>query len=70
MFQCCSSLAVLCYLMEDDITEILEVMRIYETIFSGSYLKVREYKIRDEYYMKSSDLNQKAIKKQEYNQPD
>ncbi|CAH0626851.1 unnamed protein product [Chrysodeixis includens] len=37
--ECCSSLAVLCYLMEEDLTEILEVMRIYETIFSGSYLK-------------------------------
>ncbi|XP_075970953.1 interferon-related developmental regulator 1 isoform X2 [Anticarsia gemmatalis] len=37
--ECCSSLAVLCYLMEDDLTEILEVMRVYETIFSGSYLK-------------------------------
>ncbi|CAB3242866.1 unnamed protein product [Arctia plantaginis] len=37
--ECCSSLAVLCYLMEDDVTEILEVMRVYETIFSGSYLK-------------------------------
>ncbi|KAF9800528.1 hypothetical protein SFRURICE_005204 [Spodoptera frugiperda] len=37
--ECCSSLAVLCYLMEDDLTEILEVMRMYETIFSGSYLK-------------------------------
>ncbi|CAH0700213.1 unnamed protein product [Spodoptera exigua] len=37
--ECCSSLAVLCYLMEDDLSEILEVMRMYETIFSGSYLK-------------------------------
>lgn len=37
--ECCSSLAVLCYLMEDDLTEILDVMRMYETIFSGSYLK-------------------------------
>ncbi|KOB52248.1 Interferon-related developmental regulator 1, partial [Operophtera brumata] len=37
----CSSLAVLCYLLEEDLSEILEVMRMYETIFSGSYLKVR-----------------------------
>ncbi|XP_047020068.1 interferon-related developmental regulator 2 isoform X1 [Helicoverpa zea] len=37
--ECCSSLAVFCYLMEDDLSEILEVMRMYETIFSGSYLK-------------------------------
>ncbi|XP_059052359.1 interferon-related developmental regulator 2 [Achroia grisella] len=37
--ECCSSLAVLCYLLEEDLTEILEVMRMYETIFSGSYLK-------------------------------
>ncbi|KAJ8733029.1 hypothetical protein PYW07_015628 [Mythimna separata] len=37
--ECCSALAVLCYLMEDDLTEILEIMRMYETIFSGSYLK-------------------------------
>ncbi|KAJ8733031.1 hypothetical protein PYW07_015630 [Mythimna separata] len=37
--ECCSSLAVLCYFMEEDITETLEVMRMYETIFSGSYLK-------------------------------
>ncbi|CAH1644579.1 unnamed protein product [Spodoptera littoralis] len=37
--QCCSSLSVLCYLLEDDLNEILEVMRMYETIFSGSYLK-------------------------------
>ena len=40
MFQCCSSLAVFFYLMDEDVTEILEVMRMYETIFSGSYLKV------------------------------
>ncbi|KAJ8733034.1 hypothetical protein PYW07_015633 [Mythimna separata] len=37
--ECCASLAVLCYLMDEDITETLEVMRMYETIFSGSYLK-------------------------------
>ncbi|XP_022816060.1 interferon-related developmental regulator 1 isoform X2 [Spodoptera litura] len=37
--ECCSSLSVLCYLLEDDLNEILEVMRMYETIFSGSYLK-------------------------------
>ncbi|CAG4976822.1 unnamed protein product [Colias eurytheme] len=37
--ECCSSLAILCYLMDDDLAEILEVMRVYETIFSGSYLK-------------------------------
>ncbi|XP_049866421.1 interferon-related developmental regulator 2-like [Pectinophora gossypiella] len=37
--ECCSSLAVLCYLLEEDLTEIIEVMRMYETIFSGSYLK-------------------------------
>ncbi|KAM3961594.1 LOW QUALITY PROTEIN: interferon-related developmental regulator 1 [Aphomia sociella] len=37
--ECCSSLAVLCYLLEEDITEILEVMQMFETIFSGSYLK-------------------------------
>lgn len=37
--ECCSSLAVLCYLLEEDLTEILEVMRMFETIFSGSYLK-------------------------------
>ncbi|CAH2106963.1 unnamed protein product [Euphydryas editha] len=37
--ECCSSLAVLCYLLEDDLTEVLEIMRMYETIFSGSYLK-------------------------------
>ncbi|KAJ0179676.1 hypothetical protein K1T71_004267 [Dendrolimus kikuchii] len=37
--ECCSSLAVLCYLLEEDVTEILEIMRMYETIFSGSYLK-------------------------------
>ncbi|KAL0891829.1 hypothetical protein ABMA27_015093 [Loxostege sticticalis] len=37
--ECCSSLAVLCYLMEEDITEIVEIMKMYETIFSGSYLK-------------------------------
>ncbi|KAJ8733032.1 hypothetical protein PYW07_015631 [Mythimna separata] len=37
--ECCSSLAVLCYLMDEDITETLEAMRLYETIFSGSYLK-------------------------------
>ncbi|CAH0729028.1 unnamed protein product, partial [Brenthis ino] len=37
--ECCSSLAVLCYLLEEDLTEILEIMRMYETIFSGSYLK-------------------------------
>ncbi|XP_013136948.1 PREDICTED: interferon-related developmental regulator 1 [Papilio polytes] len=36
---CCSSLAVLCYLLEEDFTEIIEVLRMYETIFSGSYLK-------------------------------
>ncbi|KAL4704019.1 hypothetical protein ACJJTC_018059 [Scirpophaga incertulas] len=35
----CSSLAVLCYLLEEDITEIIEIMKMYETIFSGSYLK-------------------------------
>ncbi|XP_048485019.1 interferon-related developmental regulator 1 isoform X1 [Plutella xylostella] len=37
--ECCSSLAILCYLLEDDLAEILEVLRVYETIFSGSYLK-------------------------------
>ncbi|XP_026490063.1 interferon-related developmental regulator 1 [Vanessa tameamea] len=37
--ECCSSLAVLCYLLEEDLTEVLEIMRMYETIFSGSYLK-------------------------------
>ncbi|CAF4904645.1 unnamed protein product [Pieris macdunnoughi] len=37
--ECCSSLAILCYLMEDDLAEVLEVMRLFETIFSGSYLK-------------------------------
>ncbi|CAH2075599.1 unnamed protein product, partial [Iphiclides podalirius] len=37
--ECCASLAVLCYLLEDDLTEIIEIMRMYETIFSGSYLK-------------------------------
>ncbi|KAJ8733035.1 hypothetical protein PYW07_015634 [Mythimna separata] len=37
--ECCSSLAVLCYLMDEDISETLEAMRMYETIFSGSYLK-------------------------------
>ncbi|KAJ8731746.1 hypothetical protein PYW08_014476 [Mythimna loreyi] len=37
--ECCSSLAVLCYFMEEDLTETLEIMRMYETIFSGSYLK-------------------------------
>ncbi|CAK1604580.1 unnamed protein product [Parnassius mnemosyne] len=37
--ECCSSLAVLCYLLEEDISEIVEIMRMYETIFSGSYLK-------------------------------
>ncbi|XP_045764720.1 interferon-related developmental regulator 1 [Maniola jurtina] len=37
--ECCSSLAVLCYLLEDDLSKILEVMRMFETIFSGSYLK-------------------------------
>ncbi|XP_068630266.1 interferon-related developmental regulator 1 [Battus philenor] len=37
--ECCSSLAVLCYLLEEDLTEIIEIMRMYETIFSGSYLK-------------------------------
>ncbi|KPJ01641.1 PREDICTED: interferon-related developmental regulator 1 [Papilio xuthus] len=36
---CCSSLAVLCYLLEDDLTEIIEILRMYESIFSGSYLK-------------------------------
>lgn len=40
LFQICSSLAVICYLLEEDLSEILEVMRMYETIFSGSYLKV------------------------------
>ncbi|XP_072940961.1 interferon-related developmental regulator 1 [Epargyreus clarus] len=37
--ECCSSLAILCYLLEEDMTEILEILRMYETIFSGSYLK-------------------------------
>ncbi|CAG9784810.1 unnamed protein product [Diatraea saccharalis] len=37
--ECCSSLAVLCYLFEEDISEILEIMKMYETIFSGSYPK-------------------------------
>ncbi|XP_026328576.1 interferon-related developmental regulator 1 [Hyposmocoma kahamanoa] len=37
--ECCTSLAALCFLLEEDLTEILEVMRMYETIFSGSYLK-------------------------------
>ncbi|CAK1552796.1 unnamed protein product [Leptosia nina] len=37
--ECCSALAILCYLMEDDLAEVLEVMRLFETIFSGSYLK-------------------------------
>ncbi|XP_061709869.1 interferon-related developmental regulator 2 isoform X2 [Cydia pomonella] len=37
--ECCLSLSVVCYLLEEDLTEILEVMRMYETIFSGSYLK-------------------------------
>ncbi|CAH2992399.1 unnamed protein product [Chilo suppressalis] len=37
--ECCASLAVLCYLLEEDITEILEIMKMYETIFSGSYPK-------------------------------
>ncbi|CAG9560758.1 unnamed protein product [Danaus chrysippus] len=37
--ECCSSLAVLCYLLEEDLNEILEVMKMFETIFSGSYLK-------------------------------
>ncbi|KAJ8733033.1 hypothetical protein PYW07_015632 [Mythimna separata] len=37
--ECCSSLAVLCYLMDEDITETLEVMHTFETIFSGSYVK-------------------------------
>ncbi|XP_063532617.1 interferon-related developmental regulator 2 [Cydia strobilella] len=37
--ECCLSLSVVCYLLEEDLSEILEVMRMYETIFSGSYLK-------------------------------
>ncbi|KAJ8731743.1 hypothetical protein PYW08_014473 [Mythimna loreyi] len=37
--ECCSSLAVLSYLVNEDITETLKVMRTYETIFSGSYVK-------------------------------
>ncbi|XP_028177309.1 interferon-related developmental regulator 2 [Ostrinia furnacalis] len=37
--ECCSSLAVLCYLMEEDVNEIVEIMKMYETIFSRSYLK-------------------------------
>ncbi|KAJ8731744.1 hypothetical protein PYW08_014474 [Mythimna loreyi] len=37
--ECCSSLAVLSYLMDEDIAETLKVMRMYETIFSCSYLK-------------------------------
>ncbi|XP_041976395.1 interferon-related developmental regulator 1 [Aricia agestis] len=37
--ECCSSLAVLCYLLEEDLSIIMDVMNMYETIFSGSYLK-------------------------------
>ncbi|XP_062530836.1 interferon-related developmental regulator 2 isoform X3 [Bombyx mori] len=37
--ECCSSLAALCYLLEEDVNEILEIMQMYETIFSSCYLK-------------------------------
>ncbi|XP_053603147.1 interferon-related developmental regulator 1 [Plodia interpunctella] len=37
--ECCSSLAALCYLLEEDLSEVIDIMRMYETIFSGSYLK-------------------------------
>ncbi|XP_050676054.1 interferon-related developmental regulator 2 [Leptidea sinapis] len=37
--ECCSALAILCYLLEEDLTEVIEVMKTFESIFSGSYLK-------------------------------
>ncbi|VVD01079.1 unnamed protein product [Leptidea sinapis] len=33
--ECCSALAILCYLLEEDLTEVIEVMKTFESIFRG-----------------------------------
>lgn len=41
--KCCSALALLQFLGGEDVGDLIQLCQVYETIFAGSYLKVRIY---------------------------